>query len=123
MKLKIMETLLRILVIVFSAVICAAKADDSDETMPIRVGQNWQLFLDNYVIDRGTGFDRVVHHPRPMGLVIPADKPWETAGAIPLFIARKKDGAFFAFYEALWYDTTPEFKISRDRAHDFTEAQ
>ena len=43
----------------------------------------WHLFLDNHVLARATGFDRVIHHPRPLGVVIPADQPWETAGVAP----------------------------------------
>lgn len=32
---------------------------------------NWQLFLDNYMLARSTGLDRVVHHPAKRGVVIP----------------------------------------------------
>jgi hypothetical protein len=81
--------------------------------------RHWQLFIDDFAIARGTGLDRVVHHPRPMGVVIPADKPWETFGTAPVFVGRREDGTFFAFYNAYWWDTTPEAKIGRDRAHDF----
>ena len=64
---------------------------------------NWQLFIDNYAIARGTGLDRVVHHPRSMGVVIDADKPWESHGVQPSYITRKADGTFFAFYSAHWW--------------------
>lgn len=64
--------------------------------------RDWQLFIDDYAIARGTGFDRVVHHPRPVGIVIPADKPWETDGVQPIYFARKSDGSFIAYYDAVW---------------------
>src|SRR5689334_19667382 len=52
---------------------------------------NWQVFLDDFVVDRATGLDRVVHHPRSRGLAIPADKPWETFGCYPHYVGRKSD--------------------------------
>lgn len=82
---------------------------------------HWQLFLDDHVIARATGFDRVIHHPRPMGVVIPADKPWETAGVQPFLIERRPDGSFVCIYQAMWWDIDragelePGFK--EDRAH------
>jgi hypothetical protein len=81
----------------------------------------WQLFLDDFVVARGTGLDRVVHQPRALGLVIPADKPWETFGCYPQYVGRRQDGTFFAFYHAFWWDTTPQFKVEHDRAHDFKD--
>ena len=42
---------------------------------------HWQLFLDDHVIARSTGFQRVVHHPQPRGVVLKPDKPWESMGA------------------------------------------
>src|SRR5437667_3341680 len=81
----------------------------------------WQIFLDDFVVARATGLDRVVHHPRAHGLVIPADKPWETFGCYPQYVGRRPDGTFFAFYHAFWWETTPQAKIERDRAHDFKD--
>jgi hypothetical protein len=82
---------------------------------------HWQLFLDDHVPARSTGFDRVVHHPRPMGVVIPSDRPWETAGVAPLLVDRREDGSFFAFYTAMWWDIDhagilPD-DFRQDRAH------
>jgi len=81
----------------------------------------WQMFLDDFVVGRGTGLDRVVNHPRSRGLAIPADKPWETFGCYPHYVGRKSDGTFFAFYHSFWWDTTPKAKIENDRAHDFKQ--
>ena len=62
--------------------------------------RHWQLFIDDFAVARATGLDRVVHHPRPMGVVIPADKPWETCDVSPDFVARRNDGTFVAIYRA-----------------------
>ncbi|UCH35392.1 MAG: hypothetical protein JSV65_03310 [Armatimonadota bacterium] len=82
---------------------------------------HWQLFLDDDVLARTTGFDRIIHHPRATGVVIPADRPWETAGVAPLLVDRRGDGSFFAYYTAMWWDidgadTLPD-NFRRDRAH------
>ncbi len=86
----------------------------------IPIDSKWQLFLDDFIIARATGFSRIVHHPRACGVVIPADKPWETAGAVPIFVERRDDGSFFAYYSARWWDcdrgkTLKGFE--NDRAH------
>lgn len=83
---------------------------------------HWQLFLDDQVIARSTGLDRVIHHPRARGVVIPADKPWETCGVNPLYVGRRGDGTFIAFYSAMWWDidraqTIERENFRRDRPH------
>src|SRR3972149_9558618 len=83
---------------------------------------HWQLLLDDWALERATGFDRVVHHPRARGVVIPADRPWETGGASPGFVGRREDGSFFAFYTAMWWDLDRADSIEnegfrKDRAH------
>jgi hypothetical protein len=73
-----------------------ARATDLD-------AKHWQFFIDDYAIARGTGLDRVVHHPRAMGVVISNDKPWESNGVMPSYFARKADGTFVGFYLAIWW--------------------
>lgn len=65
--------------------------------------KHWQLFIDDHAIARGTGLDRVVHHPRAMGVVIDADKPWETHSVQPSYFTRKSDGTFLGYYSAHWW--------------------
>ena len=89
--------------------------------------QQWQFFLDDHAIARGTGLDRVVHHPRPVGVVITNDKPWETAGMNPLYFARKADGTFVGFYDAIHWAPNVEGaivrgKIQKDRAQQYINA-
>ncbi|MBL9216326.1 MAG: hypothetical protein JNG83_12685, partial [Opitutaceae bacterium] len=89
--------------------------------------RQWQLFIDDYAIARGTGLDRVVHHPRWRGVVISNDQPWESNGVAPIYFGRKPDGSFFAFYNAVHWVPDPENKIvrdgrvQRDRAQQYVE--
>ena len=87
---------------------------------------HWQLFLDDVILARSTGFDRVLHHPRPLGVVIPSDQPWETAGAPPAFVARREDGSFVAHYMAMWWDIDASAALPdnfrQDRAHNMFQA-
>jgi len=104
-----------------AAAVKAADTNEPDFPKAIPVDQHWQLFLDDYIVARATGLDRVVHHPRAMGVVIAADKPWETFGCYPQYVGRQKDGTFFAFYHAFWWDTVPQARVDHDRAHDFKD--
>lgn len=87
----------------------------------------WQFFIDDQVVARATGFDRVVHHPRPMGVVIANDQPWESKGVAPYFFARKADGTFFCYYDAVQWVPDPEGnvvrngKVQHDRAQQYVE--
>ena len=70
-------------------------------------------------VGRATGFDRIVHHPRAMGVVIPADKPWETCCTAPNFFARRPDGTCIAFYNVLYWTPDPQSKTQPDRAQQY----
>jgi len=96
-----------------------AQAAEANALDTITVDQQWQLFLDDYVVGRATGFDRVVHHPRAMGVVIPADKPWETCCTAPNFFARRPDGTCIAFYNVLYWNPDPQSKTQPDRAQQY----
>ena len=89
--------------------------------------QHWQFFFDNHAIARGTGLDRVVHHPRSTGVVISNDKPWESAGMNPIYFGRKSDGTFIAYYDAIRWTPNAEGamvrgKIQKDRAQQYINA-
>ncbi|MDB6092844.1 MAG: hypothetical protein JWM32_406 [Verrucomicrobia bacterium] len=89
--------------------------------------RSWQFFIDDFVVARGTGFDRIVHHPTPKGVVIPNDKPWETAGMNPLYFARKADGTFVCYYDTVRWVANPEGamvrgRIQNDRAQQYINA-
>ncbi|MDB6092842.1 MAG: hypothetical protein JWM32_404 [Verrucomicrobia bacterium] len=90
--------------------------------------RHWQFFIDDYVIARGTGLDRVVHQPRARGVVVANDRPWESNGVAPGYFARKADGSFVGYYSAITWVPDPEGKISRngkiqkDRAQQYVVA-
>ncbi len=77
---------------------------------PLTLGPEWQLFLDDYVIEIATGFDRVLHRPTKRGPVILSDQPWERDLNSPGRLAnvwsinRSSDGRLHAIYRADWYD-------------------
>ena len=73
---------------------------------------HWQLFLDDHVIARSTGFRRVLHHPQPRGVVFKPTKPWEGMGTTgPGYIGRRKDGLLECYYQALWWIIRPGDQI------------
>lgn len=67
--------------------------------------RQWQLFIDDFAVARGTGLARVVHHPKAMGVVIANDKPWETHSVLPAsaYFAQKSDGTFVSYYTCVWW--------------------
>ncbi len=75
--------------------------------------KQWQFFIDDHAIARGTGLGRVVHHPRPMGVVIKADKAWETHGVEPVYFSRKADGTFVGYYNAVWWIPNTDARSAR----------
>ena len=60
----------------------------------------WHLFLDDHVITRSTGFERVVHQPQPRGIVLKGDKLWERRGVTPMYVGWRKDGRLECYYRA-----------------------
>ena len=64
----------------------------------------WELFLDDHIITRCTGFQRILRHPQPRGVVLKAEKPWETFGVTPWYVGRRKDGGYECYYQALWHE-------------------
>ena len=78
--------------------------------------RHWQFFIDDHAIARGTGLDRVVHHPRARGVVIAHDKPWESNGVAPSYFARKADGTFVGYYNAIWWIPDTDARSARSEA-------
>ena len=76
------------------AVLCVPLRADSAPVSPKAAERepHWELFLDNYIIDRSTGFKRVLHHPQPRGVVLTADQPWENHIDGPQYVGWRKDG-------------------------------
>ena len=108
----------------------AAESVGLTSVKAIPVDERWQLFVDDYVIARSTGLSRLLQHPQPRGVVIPADQPWETAGVETLYgtpVGRREDGTFYAFYRAMWWDpgsvTNMPNGMKQDRAHQMREGR
>jgi len=89
---------------------------------PIKVNSNWQLFIDDATVARATGLDKIVRHPRPKGLVLAADRPWETVGMGLQHVERRSDGTFVLYYLSMWWDPSvaqaeKHEAHKKDRAH------
>ncbi len=84
---------------------------------------HWHLFLDNHVVSRSSGFRRVVHHPRRRGVVLKAEKPWETYGTTPMYVGRRPDGTLECYYQSIWrnrgggYVNKMAYAVSKDGLH------
>ena len=60
---------------------------------------HWELFLDDHMITRSTGFQRVVHQPKPRGVVLEANEAWEEPrGVTPLYVGRRPDSGYEMYY-------------------------
>jgi hypothetical protein len=81
---------------------------------------NWELFLDDHIIERSTGFRRVLHHPEPRGVVLEPDLPWETQGLSILYVGWRKDGKLECYYRVHGKDIpgdTTAYAVSDDGIH------
>ena len=104
------------------AVLCVPLRADGEPVSPKGAERepHWQLFLDDYIVERSTGFQRVVHHPQPRGVVIPADKPWETQGLSPVYVGRRKDGSlecYFRVHGSAFRYEAMGYAVSKDGIH------
>ena len=64
---------------------------------------HWHLFMDDHIVTRSTGFQRVLHHPEPRGVVLRPEKPWETFGVTPWYVGPRKGGGYECYYQALYW--------------------
>ncbi len=87
----------------FSAPACGQPvARQPNQTEPAE--PHWHLFLDNHAVTRSTGFQRILHRPQPRGVVLKAEKPWETFGVTPYYVGRRQDGSYECYYQTLWHE-------------------
>ena len=71
---QLMRHFVVLLVLLAAAVpLWTNKVTDADSGV-----SHWELFLDDHIIERNTGFQRVLHHPTPKGVVLKPNQPWET---------------------------------------------
>ena len=77
---------------------------------------HWQLFLDDHIIERSTGFQRVLHHPEARGPVLVPERPWEAQGITPLYVGRRADGRLECYYRAHWWNGKGEWDLGQASA-------
>ncbi len=70
-----MRTLLFISSLLLSLAALSAKPPEFQE--PLDIGSRLELFVDRYLIDRLEGVRLQLHEPRPAGVAIKVDRPWE----------------------------------------------
>jgi len=93
-----------------------AEADGPNQTKPVEA--HWNLFLDNHVITRSTGFSRVIHRPRLRGVVLEGTEDWEARGVTTLYAGRRKDGRLECYYRAHGpYGDFTCYALSEDGLH------
>jgi len=84
---------------------------------------DWHLFLDDHIITRSTGFQRVLRQPDPRGVVLKPDKPWETFGVTPWYVGKRKDGLYECYYQAIRWERGGRsvnriaYAVSKDAIH------
>src|ERR1700733_642884 len=66
------------------------------EGTPLKIGNNLQLFVDDYLIDSLTGAELVLQVPQPAGVAIKFDKPWE--GNVSAYVSLFRDGDKYRMY-------------------------
>ncbi len=64
--------------------------------VPLRIGNNLQLFVDDYLIDSLQGAELKLQTPQPAGIAIKFDKPWE--GNVSAYVTVLRDGDKFRMY-------------------------
>ena len=77
---------------------------------------HWQLFLDDHIVTRSTGFRRVLHHPQPRGIVLERNEAWERFGITPRYVGRRKDGLLECYYQAHGAESAA-YAFSKDGLH------
>jgi len=96
-----MSNVLRVVVLLVISAGFACAADNSfvpqQDAGPEREPY-WHLFLDNHIIARSTGFQRVIHHPTSRGIVLEGERRWEQTGVTPLYVGKRNDGRYEMYY-------------------------
>ena len=67
---------------------------------PIDIGSRLELFLDDYLIEKLSGAEKVMHRPTPQEVVMVHDRPWEGSGSGYHTIFQ--DGDIYRMYYKGW---------------------
>src|SRR5690606_15804016 len=63
---------------------------------PLVIGDNREIFIDDYLIARMRNVNQVMHDPKNEGIVLHFDKPWE--GNFSAYCTVIKDGEKFKIF-------------------------
>lgn len=70
----------------------------------IDIGSNWELFVDDYIVDKiSENVKAQLHRPVPGEIVLVLDKPWEGNGCKYFSVFKDRD-VYKMYYHALHYD-------------------
>ena len=73
-----------------------AQSHDASRTAPLRIGNQLQLFVDDYLIEASDGVELKLQTPQPAGKAIAFDKPWE--GNVSAYVSVFHDGDKYRMY-------------------------
>ena len=76
---------------ILSEVVAEKSAD-----LPIRIGHQLELFVDDFLIDRSSGVELKLATPRAGGVALTFDRPWEGVGTS--FVTVFQDGDRYRMY-------------------------
>ena len=98
---RVLVSFLMTLVILYHASRTCGNSLVPDQDAGPAPDSHWELFLDDHIITRSTGFQRVVHHPEPRGIVLEGTESWEEPrGVTPLYVGRRQDSGYEMYYRA-----------------------
>ena len=88
----------------------AAAAEPGD---PIAIGSRRELFVDDALVERLDGKAELrLHHPRPQGVVLVHDAPWEGSGSG--YHSVFQDGGLYRMYYKAWHLEVSAKKLRSD---------
>src|SRR5580693_6240824 len=77
-------------------------AGATEPSYPIAIGSRRELFVDDALVERLDGKAELrLHHPRPQGVVLVHDAPWEGSGSGYHSVFR--DGGLYRMYYKAWH--------------------
>ena len=80
----------------------------------VEIGSRLELFVDDWLVERLRGAERVLHHPTPQNVALRFDRPWE--GNVPgHFTVLQEPGLFRMYYRGANHIYGPEEREGHQR--------
>ena len=91
-----------------TALLLFSSSTDACAAEALEIGSRRELFVDHYLIDQLDGTQLTLHHPRPAGVALQMDRPWEP-----------KTGAYITVFQdqgkyKMYYRGRPPLKPTND---------